>query len=241
MPASGRRWLIGWPRSRSALAGMVGVYVLAQVCVVATYWCVFALGRAIAGPTHAAMAVLLMVGISLFTVPSPDFGPPILAMALWAAVLLQYWRAAIRGERRSWYALGVAAALLLLSSDAALLLLGALIAVHAQSPSAGAPQHTRSKPGSWRSALVPLSLPASRLARRPVPAASGHALVPTLARLRDADARRRQHDAVAAAACSPHPRSCRARHPLWFWPAAGRGCAPIRRRRSRATPSMHSP
>src|SRR5487761_446999 len=33
----------------------------------------------------AAMAVLLMAGISLFTVPSPDFGPPILAMALWAA------------------------------------------------------------------------------------------------------------------------------------------------------------
>ena len=67
-------------------AGMFGVYVLAQICVVATYWCVFALGRAIAGPTHAAMAVLLMVGISLLTVPSPDFGPPILAMALWAAV-----------------------------------------------------------------------------------------------------------------------------------------------------------
>ena len=79
-------------------AGMFGVYVLAQICVVATYWCVFALGRAIVGPTHAAMAVLLMVGISLFTVPSPDFGPPILAMALWAAVLLQYWRAAIAGS-----------------------------------------------------------------------------------------------------------------------------------------------
>ena len=75
--------------------GMFGVYALAQVCVVATYWCVFALGRAIAGPTHAAMAVLLMVGISLFAVPSPDFGPPILAMALWAAVLLHYERAAI--------------------------------------------------------------------------------------------------------------------------------------------------
>jgi len=26
--------------------------------------------------------------ISLFTVPSPDFGPPILTMALWAMVLL---------------------------------------------------------------------------------------------------------------------------------------------------------
>src|SRR5271154_6149792 len=65
-------------------AGLFGVYALAQICVVTTYCCVFALGRAIVGPAHAAMAVLLMAGISLFTVPSPNFGPPILTMVLWA-------------------------------------------------------------------------------------------------------------------------------------------------------------
>ncbi|MGB7036840.1 MAG: glycosyltransferase family 39 protein, partial [Xanthobacteraceae bacterium] len=107
-------------------AGIVGVYILAQVCVVTTYWCVYALGRAIVGPSHAAIAALLMVGISLLTVPSPDFGPPILAMALWSMVLLHYWRA-MKGERRAWYWAGIAAALLLCTSDAALLLLGALI------------------------------------------------------------------------------------------------------------------
>jgi hypothetical protein len=107
-------------------AGLFGVYALAQTCVVTTYYCVFALGRAIVGPAHAAMAVLLMVGISLFTVPSPDFGPPILAMALWAVTLLAYWRAVGQGRKRSWYGLGAAAALLLLSTDAALILLGAL-------------------------------------------------------------------------------------------------------------------
>jgi hypothetical protein len=107
-------------------AGLFGVYVLAQLCVIATYWCVFALGRAIVGPAHAAMAVLLMVGISLLTVPSPDFGPPILAMALWAVVLWQYWQAVMQGHRRSWYVLGAAAALMLLTTDAALILLGAL-------------------------------------------------------------------------------------------------------------------
>jgi hypothetical protein len=109
------------------IAGLFGVYVLAQLCVVTTYWCVFALGRAIVGPMHAALAVLLMVGISLFTVPSPNFGPPILAMALWSVVLLHYWEAVMQNERRSWYVLGVAAALLLLTSDAALLLLGTLV------------------------------------------------------------------------------------------------------------------
>ncbi len=107
--------------------GLFGVYALSQICVVVTYWCVFALGRAIVGPPQAALAVLLMVGISLFAVPTPDFGPPILAMALWALVLLHYWRAALLGQRRSWYVLGVAAALLLMTSDAALILLGTLV------------------------------------------------------------------------------------------------------------------
>jgi hypothetical protein len=109
------------------IAGLFGVYALAQICVVGTYWCIFALGRAIVGPAHAALAVLLMVGISLFTVPSPDFGPPILTMALWAVVLLAYWRAVGHGQKRAWYGLGIAAALILLSTDAALILLGALI------------------------------------------------------------------------------------------------------------------
>jgi hypothetical protein len=109
------------------LAGLFGVYALAQICIITTYWCVFALGRATLGASHAVMAVLLMVGVALFTVPSPDFGPPLLAMALWALVLLHYWRAAVEGRKRSWYALGCAAALLLMTSTAALLLLGALV------------------------------------------------------------------------------------------------------------------
>jgi hypothetical protein len=109
------------------IGGLLGVYALSQICVVTTYWCVFALGSAMVGPSQAAMAVLLMAGISFFTVPTPDFGPPILAMALWAVVLLHYWRAVMQGRRWSWYGLGVAAALLLLTTDAALILLGALV------------------------------------------------------------------------------------------------------------------
>ncbi|MGH7247249.1 MAG: glycosyltransferase family 39 protein, partial [Pseudomonadota bacterium] len=109
------------------IGGPFGVYVLSQICVIATYWCVFKLGRAIVGPAQAVIAVLLMVGISPFTVPTPDLGPPILTMALWACVLLHYWRAVMEGRKRSWYALGCAAALILLASEAALILLGALV------------------------------------------------------------------------------------------------------------------
>jgi hypothetical protein len=60
-------------------------------------------------------------------VPTPEFGPPILAMALWALVLMFYWRAAMLRRRWCWYAFGVAVALLLLTSEAALILLGTLV------------------------------------------------------------------------------------------------------------------
>jgi Dolichyl-phosphate-mannose-protein mannosyltransferase len=106
--------------------GLTGVYALSQVCLIATYWCVFVLGRAIVGATHATLAVLLMVGISVFAVPTPDFGPPILAMPLWAAALLFYWRAVMEGRRAYWYALALAAALVLFTTDAGLILIGAL-------------------------------------------------------------------------------------------------------------------
>jgi hypothetical protein len=109
------------------LGGLAGVYALSQICLIATYWCVFALGRAIVGEAHAAMAVLLMAGISVFTVPTPNFGPPMLAMALWAAALLFYWRAVFEERPRYWYAVGVTAALLLLTSYTALVLLSAIV------------------------------------------------------------------------------------------------------------------
>jgi len=108
------------------IAGLFGVYLLSQICVIATLWCVFALGRAMIGATHAVIAVLLMVGIFAFTVPTPNFGPPILAMALWAATLLFYWRAVAQRRRQYWYAFAAAAACLLITTEVALILLGVL-------------------------------------------------------------------------------------------------------------------
>src|SRR5580704_3757513 len=108
-------------------AGMFGIYLLAQVCVVAAFWCVFALGRAMVGPTHAVMAVLLMVGIFTFGVPTPEFGPAILAMPFWAATALLCWRAVTEKRRAYWYAFAVAAACLLIATEYALIFVAVLI------------------------------------------------------------------------------------------------------------------
>jgi hypothetical protein len=110
------------------LAGgqMFGVYVLAQVCVVATYWTVFVLGRTIVGAQHAALAVLLMVGIFAFTVPTPEFGPAVLTMPLWAVTLLTYWRAVADDLRKYWIAFAIECVLLLLTTYGALVFIVAL-------------------------------------------------------------------------------------------------------------------
>ena len=110
------------------MAGSFGLYVLAQACIVVTYWGVFTLGRAVVGTRHAVLAVLLMVGITAFTVPSPDFGPAVMAAPLWSLALLHYWRAMGEGRRGTWFLLALDLGLLLLASYVGLILV-ALMAV----------------------------------------------------------------------------------------------------------------
>jgi hypothetical protein len=108
------------------IMGSTGVYLLAQVCVATTYWAVFTLGRSIVGVHHAVIAVLLMVGISTFTVPSPDFGPPTLAMMLSALIILHLWRALGEAKHRYWYVVAVELGLLMLTSVFGLVLAAVL-------------------------------------------------------------------------------------------------------------------
>src|SRR5499433_4024639 len=106
---------------------LFAVYALSQLCVVVTYWAVFALGRAVVGAQHAALAVLLMVGIAAFTVPTPEFGPVVLGMPLWATILLHYWRAVGERKRAYWLPLAVEVGLLLLTTYVGLILVGLLV------------------------------------------------------------------------------------------------------------------
>ena len=77
------------------IGGLFGVYVLAQICVVTTYWCVFTLGRALVGPAHAVMAVLLMVAALLIVMPPVPLvlalmaSPPLVAMVALAPVVIE--------------------------------------------------------------------------------------------------------------------------------------------------------
>jgi hypothetical protein len=96
---------------------MAGVYLLSQLCVVATLVGIFALGRSIVGTAQAVLAVLLMVGVAAISVPTPEFGPAILAMPIWTMVLLHFWRAVGEGRSEYWIALAVSMGLLLLTTS----------------------------------------------------------------------------------------------------------------------------
>jgi 4-amino-4-deoxy-L-arabinose transferase-like glycosyltransferase len=106
--------------------GIFGVYLLSQLCIITAFWAVMELGRTIVGATHAVMAVMLMAGIAVFSVPTPEFGPAIMATPLWALILYHYWVAPRRGWI-SWLALGFTAGLLLLTTFAGLILIGLIV------------------------------------------------------------------------------------------------------------------
>ncbi len=108
------------------IGGGVGVYLLAQACVVLTYYAVFKLAQAIVGIHHAAFAVLLMVGILSFTAPTPNFGPAVLAMPLSAFALLSLWGAIGERRRSAWFLLAIELGLLLLTTYYGLVLVAAI-------------------------------------------------------------------------------------------------------------------
>jgi hypothetical protein len=107
------------------LAGnhIFGVYLLAQLCFVATFWALYSLGRAIVGSQQAVLAVLLTLTVTAFSSPGVEFGPLVLARPLWALVLLHSWQVIGQGRRNAWFALSIEAGLLLLTTPAAIGLL----------------------------------------------------------------------------------------------------------------------
>ena len=107
------------------LAGnhIFGVYLLAQLCFIATFWALYLLGRAIVGSQQAVLAVLLTLTVTAFSSPGVEFGPLVLARPLWALVLLHSWQVIGQGRRNAWFALSIEAGLLLLTTPAAIGLL----------------------------------------------------------------------------------------------------------------------
>jgi hypothetical protein len=135
-----------WPAEIAfRLLGLFGIYLLSQICVVVTFAAVFALGRAIVGESHAAIAVVLMSAMAVFAMPSPEFGPAVLTMPLWALLLLHAWQAIGQGRSRAWLFMGVEVGLLVLASYTNLFLIALLFGFIVSQPQ-GRAQFTSVEP-----------------------------------------------------------------------------------------------
>ncbi|MBR0967651.1 glycosyltransferase family 39 protein [Bradyrhizobium diazoefficiens] len=121
---------------RAAGGHMLGVYLLAELCEVATFIALYYHARAVVGSQQAVLAVLLTMTVLAFSSSALDFGPQVLARPLWALLLLHSWQ--IIGQRRgnAWFAWSIEAGLLLLTTQAAIYLL-LLIVVFALATAGG--------------------------------------------------------------------------------------------------------
>jgi hypothetical protein len=108
---------------RTAGNTMFGVYLLAQICAVLTFWIYYQLARAIVGGQQAVLAVLLSMTVVAFSSPGVEFGPLVLARPLWALLLLHSWQLIGQNRRNAWFAWSIEAGLLLLTTPAAIGLL----------------------------------------------------------------------------------------------------------------------
>jgi cytochrome b subunit of formate dehydrogenase len=102
---------------------VIGVYLLTQLCAVATFWTLYLLARSVVGGQHAVLAVLLTMTVAAFSSPGVEFGPLVLARPLWALLLLHSWQLIGQGRRNTWFAWSIEAGLLLLTTSAAIGLL----------------------------------------------------------------------------------------------------------------------
>ena len=111
------------------LAGghMFGVYLLAELSAVATFWIMYLLARAIVGGQQAVLAVLLTMTVTAFASPVLVLGPDVLARPLWALLLLHSWQLLGQGRRNAWFAWSIEAGLLMLTTPSAVVLLALLI------------------------------------------------------------------------------------------------------------------
>jgi hypothetical protein len=98
---------------------MFGVYLLAQLCSVATFLTLYQLARAIVGGQQAVLAVLLTMTVAAFSWPGLEFGPLVLARPLWMLLLLHSWQLIGQNRRNAWFAWSIEAGLLLLTIQAA--------------------------------------------------------------------------------------------------------------------------
>ena len=110
-----------------AALGNSGPFVLSQLCVLATLYFVWRLGRALGTPQQAWLGALLTLGVAYYTRPALEFNHNIAQMPIWAALGYFTFIAWQKQKTRDWVILGMIAGFGLLTKYSVSILLMVLL------------------------------------------------------------------------------------------------------------------
>lgn len=137
--AWGRAWELGYHKHPPLFAWVAeatmrlsgdriwSIYLLSQLCIGITFFSVWRLGqRVLRDDRLALIAVLLLEGVYYYGIPSPEFNPLILQMALWALLAWRFHHAIVEDRQTDWLLVGILAGLDILTRYSSGVLLAAL-------------------------------------------------------------------------------------------------------------------
>ncbi len=111
----------------------IGLYLLAQTCVLVTLVYVWKTARLFLEPRAAVLSTVILEAAYWYTYLTPNFNMNTLQLPVWAGLTYHFARA-LRGDAMHWGAWGVFVALCLLTKYSGLLIVGTCVAIMLLSP-----------------------------------------------------------------------------------------------------------
>jgi 4-amino-4-deoxy-L-arabinose transferase-like glycosyltransferase len=103
------------------------LFLLGQLAAVVCFWAVWRLGRRLLRPVEALVAVVLLDGCVVFTIPTMEFNHNIVQLPIWGLAGWSYYQALVDGRRVDWMLLGLWLALAFYAKYAAVTLVAPLL------------------------------------------------------------------------------------------------------------------
>lgn len=136
--ALGREWMLGYEQMPPLAAwisaavfhvtnSLFAVRLAAALCVASAGWILFLFARRVIRERHAAIAVLLMVGVFPVAFPGSALTGDLLQMPLAAAAILMWWIAVDERNPNAWVALGAIAGVMIYGGPQVVALLPVLV------------------------------------------------------------------------------------------------------------------
>ena len=139
--------------------GEVGPYLLSQLCIAATLWCVWRAGLRLMAPERALIGTVLTMGVVFYTRPALEFNHNVAQMPLWAALGWCLLAALQDGRLRQWLALGLLAGLGMLTKYSVAVVLACMGLYLVLSPA----RRVLRQPGPWLALAAALAVFAPHL------------------------------------------------------------------------------